>query len=176
MGLLCIVVVAGCGGGASDGSTSSPTAGSTVDPCLVNTWVSISVSGEVQGQVAQISGGTGEKVTIGGDGSIQIDDSDVAPLHVTAQGKSAQVKQSGRGSGKVISSGGNRVQVTLDSSDLAQQVFDATGANAQGTPQAVPTAVTLSYTCSANRQLQLSQSPSSGGSQTVTYRPASRNG
>lgn len=174
-GLLSLVVLAGCGG-SSGNSTTSGSGSSAVDPCIVNTWVSSKIEGSLQGQTAQISGGTGEKVTIDNDGNIQIDDSNVAPLNITAQGQSVQVKQSGQGSGKVTTTGGNKMQVNLSNTTITQQAFDATGTTPQGTPEPAPSTSNLTYTCSANQQLQLSQSQSSGGNQTVTYVPASSNG
>jgi hypothetical protein len=173
VGVLSLAVLTGCGSSGSGGSGSSPSS-AAVDGCLVNTWVSSAVSGETGGQAAQISGGTGEKVTIDASGAIRIDDSNTAPLHVTAQGQSAQIKEAGQGSGKVTTTGGNKLQVTLDSSTLTQQVFDPTGATAQGTPEPLPTTLTDAYTCSSN-QLQITQTESAG-SQTVTYVTASSSG
>jgi len=174
-GLLSLVALAGCGGGASNGTSSSTTGSTAVDPCLVNTWVSQSASGTFQGQQAQISGGTGEKVTVKGDGSIDIDDSGEAPMNITVGGQSVQVKSTGQATGRATTAG-NKLAVTLDSgSTLMNQTLDTSG-NPQGTPQPAPSTVSDTYTCSANQQLSLSMTESSGTQHTVVYVPASSNG
>lgn len=108
-------------------------------------------------------------MTIGSDGSIDIDDSNVAPLQITVGGQSLQVKQSGQ-----ATTSGNKLHVDLTSSNLSSQAFDSTGAP-QGTPDSVPKSVNDTYTCSANQQLQLTQAQN-GGSETVTLVPASSSG
>ncbi len=174
VGLLSLTVLAGCGG-SSGGNASSSSSASAIDPCLVNTWVSTKVAGTLNGQAAQISGGTGEKVTFSSDGTVDVDDSGVSTMNITAGGQSGVLKSTGQGSGKATTSGGNKLVVTLSSNSLTQQFYDPSGAP-QGTPQAAPGTVNDTYTCSANQELSLTTSQSGGGEVTTTYQPASNSG
>jgi hypothetical protein len=172
-----VLSLAACGGGSSnsssDSSSSSSGGGSaSVDSCLVNTWVSTGVSGSANGQTAQASGGTGEKVTIAADGAIQIDDSNTTLLNITAGGQSGSVKQTGRATGKITVSG-DKLVVTLDpGGTLSNQAVDASGAPV-GSPQPAPATVDATYKCSAGQEFQITQTSSTGVS-TVIYAPASK--
>ncbi len=170
VGLLSLAVLAGCGGSSGGNASSSSSAGA-IDPCLVNTWMSTKVTGTLNGQAAQISGGTGEKVTFSSDGTVNVDDSGVSAMNITAGGQSAVIKSTGQGSGKATTSGGNKLVVTLSSNSLSQQFYDPSGAP-QGTPQAAPGTVNDTYTCSANQELSLTTTQT-GGDVTTTYQPAS---
>jgi hypothetical protein len=171
-----VLSLAACGGGSSNSSSSSSSSsgggGAPVDSCLVNTWVSTAVSGSANGQTAQASGGTGEKVTIAADGAIQIDDSNTTVLNITAGGQSGSVKQTGRATGKIAVSG-DKLVVTLDpGGTLSNQAVDASGAPV-GSPQPAPATVDATYKCSAGQQFQITQTSSTGVS-TVTYAPESK--
>lgn len=174
-GLLSLAVLAGCGGGSGNNTTtttttsspSSSSASMSLDACVVNTWTLTKESQTESGQPVPMSGGTGEKLTISADGAVTIDDSNVAELDFTNSDGSSRIKETGRGTGKVTTTDG-RLHVVLDpGSTLSNQRLDANGAP-QGTPYASTPDVTLDYTCTPGKQLQLSQSQGSAR-QVVTY-------
>jgi hypothetical protein len=170
---LCLFGLVGCGAGGNGTSSASPSA--AIDDCLVGSWVSSAVSASANGQPVQVTGGSGERLTINADGTVNIDDSDATVMDISAGGQVAHVKQSGQGTGKLATRNGSKVTLTLDSgSSLVTEQVDA-GGGVVGTPAAAPTTVDGTYQCTAGQELKLTSSQSDG-TQTVTYTPAGGSG
>jgi hypothetical protein len=173
---MCLAVAASGVVTACDSSSSAATATTTVtavvagpsavDPCLVGTWKSMSISGSftLGGAQINLNGGAGEVLAIDAGGAIHTDDSNTAPVGGRApDGTDYRLVQSGTAVGSIGSSGG-RIKVNLNQPTTLTVTLYKNGNAIQSQH---PGSANDSYTCSARTSLIVT---GSGG--TVTkYAP-----
>lgn len=114
-------LLAGCGSDSGTGTvapattTPQPANLAGLDSCLVGVWKSTGVSGRINivGTEVTLSGGAGEVLTIGADGSIRTDETSAAPIGGPAPGGvDYRLSQTGIATGTVTSAA-NRIEVTI---------------------------------------------------------------
>lgn len=170
----CLIVIAAaataiaacsCGSSSSD-ATATPTA-VVLDHCLVGTWKSSNVTGNITiaGSPVTLSGGARELITISTNGAIRTDDSNTAPLSGTAaDGSTYKLTQSGSATGTISATGG-RIAVRLDQPTTLTVTLSKNGTVVQS--QQPPASATDSYTCTAGSLLVIT----GGGGTVSTYSP-----
>lgn len=159
------IALCSCGSSADSGATATPTA-VALDPCLVGTWKSVSISGgiTVAGSRVTLSGGAGELLTVTAAGSIRTDDTNTAPLAATAaDGSTYKLAQSGTATGTISATGG-RITVKLDQPTPLTVTLSKDGTVLQSRH---PGSATDAYTCAARTSLVIT----GAGGTVSTYAP-----
>jgi hypothetical protein len=158
IGLATALAIVGCGSSstpsgstsASPSSSASSSTSGSVDSCLVGNWTATGVSGSsTSGTVTYtFSGGGGDKVTIGSDGTTHVDSTNDQPQVGTgSDGSVVKAQSGGQGTGKITTSG-NQLTFTIDAANAATLTIQTLDANGMpvGTPG--PTGgFTAAYTC-----------------------------
>jgi hypothetical protein len=161
------LAVCSCDSSPSVGATATPTPTAVaLDHCLVGTWKSMTISGNISiaGARVTLSGGAGEVLTIAASGSLRTDDNNTAPLTGAAtDGTAYKLAQTGTATGTISATAG-RIAVKLDQPTQLTVSLYRNGALLQSQH---PGSATDSYTCTAGSSLVIT----GGGGTVSTYSP-----